>query len=101
MLDMYYSNTSAMLHRITVTTAFTTYSLFILDEAVKVVKPKDSIMRGIHSPAGIQSPKPNSPGFLLGASNGVGGRAFSVYTSRSGSILVTGSSGAVSILYYC
>ena len=66
----------------------------ILDDSVKVVKPKEAPTRGAmgQSPAAssIQSPKPNSPGFLLGA----GGpnkafRAFSPYTgsvsgSRSG-----------------
>jgi len=58
--------------------------ILFADDSVKVVKPKDPQMRVASSSAGIQSPKPNGPGFLLGASTGGGFRAFSPYTSRSG-----------------
>ncbi|KAF6028138.1 hypothetical protein EB796_013552 [Bugula neritina] len=56
-----------------VTVASTNPSPRAKDDSVKVVKPKDPQMRVASSSAGIQSPKPNGPGFLLGAQHRRGG----------------------------
>lgn len=56
--------------------------MFLDTDQVKLVKPKEPAVRPGPSPAGIQSPKPNSPGFLLGAAHRKEGfHAFSPYNN--------------------